>query len=51
MQESIRKQILNAVQRFTTEPLEDWVLDYPQQVSIQVLHLILSQEITDLLAR
>ena len=29
MQESVRKQMLNAVQRFTSEPLEDWVLDYP----------------------
>ena len=42
MKDSIRMSMKNAIERFPTEPLEEWVLDYPQQVSITVLHLILS---------
>lgn len=42
--------MLGSIQRFTQEPLEEWVLDYPQQISISVIHLILSQEITDILS-
>jgi hypothetical protein len=30
--------------------MEQWILDYPQQITISTLHLILSQEITDVLA-
>lgn len=42
--------MISSIQRFTQEPLEEWVLDYPQQISISVIHLILSQEITDILS-
>jgi len=39
----------SAIERFVTEPIEEWALDYPQQVSISVLSLILSHEITEIL--
>lgn len=49
MRMSIKKHMKNALLRFASQPIEEWVCDYPQQVSISVLHLIISQEITDTL--
>ena len=40
----------NGILRFSNQPIEEWVLDYPQQVAISVLHLILCQEIQDILS-
>lgn len=40
----------DSIENFMREPLEEWILDYPQQVAISTLHLILSQEINDILA-
>jgi hypothetical protein len=40
----------NAILRFANQPLEEWLGDYPQQVAISVLHLVISQEINDTLA-
>lgn len=49
MQDSLRKQMVDAIENFTQEPIEEWALDYPQQVTISTIHLILSQEINDIL--
>jgi hypothetical protein len=32
MQDSLRKQMIDAIENFLTEPIEEWVLDYPQQI-------------------
>ena len=42
MQDSLRKQMIDSIENFTSEPLEEWVLDYPQQVALSTMHLILS---------
>ena len=39
----------NAILRFANQPLEEWLGDYPQQVAISVIHLVISQEISDTL--
>lgn len=49
MQDSLRKQMIDSIENFTREPIEEWVLDYPQQIALSTMHLILSQEITDIL--
>ena len=51
MQDSLRKQMIDAIENFLTEPIEEWVLDYPQQICYQTLSLILSQEINDVLSK
>ena len=50
MRISVKKHIKNGILRFSNQPIEEWILDYPQQVSISVLHMILSQEINDILS-
>lgn len=30
MQDSLRRQMIDSIEHFTSEPLEEWVLDYPQ---------------------
>lgn len=49
MQATNRKLMKSAVEKFVSEPIEEWALDYPQQISISVLLLILSHEITEIL--
>lgn len=41
--------MLDSIENFMQEPLEEWVLDYPQQIALSTLHLILSQEVNDIL--
>ena len=50
MRMSIKKHMKNALLRFASQPIEEWVLDYPQQVAISVIHLVLAQEINDTLS-
>jgi len=50
MRVSVKKHMKNAILRFANQPLEEWLGDYPQQVAISVLHLVISQEINDTLA-
>ena len=50
MRLSVKKHMKNGILRFANQPIEEWILDYPQQVSISVLHLVLCQEIQDRLA-
>jgi len=50
MRLSVKKHMKNAILRFATQPIEEWIGDYPQQVAISVIHLIVSQEITDTLS-
>lgn len=38
-----------AVKSFATRSLDEWVLDYPQQVVLTTLRLVLSNEINDIL--
>jgi hypothetical protein len=49
MQDTMRKQMKYAVKSFSTRSLDEWVLDYPQQIIITALNLILSNEINDIL--
>lgn len=49
MQETISKQLTYAVSSFPHQPLDEWVLDYPQQIILTTLHLILSHEINEIL--
>ena len=49
MRVSVMKHMKNAILRFANQPIEEWIGDYPQQVAISVIHLIISQEITDTL--
>lgn len=46
MRVSVRKHMKNAILRFASQPLEEWIGDYPQQVAISVLHLVVSEEIS-----
>ena len=50
MRISVKKHMKNGILRFSNQPIEEWILDYPQQVAISVLHLILCQEINDILS-
>jgi hypothetical protein len=38
-----------AVTSFPNQSLDEWALDYPQQVVMSVLHLVLSHEINEVL--
>lgn len=49
MQETISKMLSYAVSSFPNLPLDEWILDYPQQIILSVLHLILSHEINEVL--
>jgi hypothetical protein len=49
MQFSMRKQMQYAVKSFATRALDEWVLDYPQQIVISSLNLVLTNEINDIL--
>lgn len=49
MQETISKMLSYAVSSFPNQALDEWVLDYPQQIILSVLHLILSHEINEVL--
>jgi hypothetical protein len=37
------------VSSFPTKPLDEWVLDYPQQIILTTLHLIFSHEVNEIL--
>ena len=50
MRIAVKKHMKNGILRFSNQPIEEWILDYPQQVSISVLHMVLCQEITDILS-
>ena len=50
MRLSVKKHMKNGILRFSNQPIEEWILDYPQQVAITVLHIVLCQEIQDRLA-
>ena len=49
MQETMRKQMQYAVKSFAARALDEWVLDYPQQVIVTTLNLVLTNEINDIL--
>jgi hypothetical protein len=49
MHDTISKMLSYAVSSFPNQPLDEWILDYPQQIIITVLHLILSHEISEVL--
>ena len=38
-----------AVSSFPNQAIDEWILDYPQQVVLTTIHLILSHEINELL--
>jgi hypothetical protein len=38
-----------AVSSFPTKPLDEWVLDYPQQIIMTTLHLVFSHEVNEIL--
>jgi len=40
--------INESVQSFQKRPLDEWILDYPQQIILTSIHLILTHEINDL---
>lgn len=49
MKESISKMLSFAVSTFPKQSLDEWVLDYPQQVIYTAVLLILTHEITELM--
>lgn len=48
MQETVGKLINYAVNTFPKQSLDEWILDYPQQVILTTIHLILTHEINEL---
>lgn len=50
MQETISKMLSYAVTSFPNTALDEWVLDYPQQIILTTLHLVLSHEINEIFA-
>ena len=49
MKESLSKMVSYAVTTFPKQSLDEWVLDYPQQVIYSAVLLILTHEITELM--
>ena len=49
MMESMRKQMQYAIKSFATRSLDEWLLDYPQQVVIATINLVLSNEVNGIL--
>jgi hypothetical protein len=45
----MQKQMQYAVKSFATRALDEWVLDYPQQVVVTTLNLVLTNEVNDIL--
>ena len=48
MQETVGKLINYAVSTFPKQSLDEWILDYPQQIILTTIHLILTHEINEL---
>lgn len=48
-QETIGKLIGHAVSSFPKQPLDEWIIDYPQQTILSTIHLILTHEINEML--
>lgn len=48
MQETVGKMINYAVNSFPKQSLDEWILDYPQQIILTTIHLILTHEINEL---
>ena len=49
MQQVVAKLITLAINSFTNASLEEWVLDFPLQVILTAVHMIITHEITELL--
>lgn len=49
MQQAVAKLITLAINSFTNASLEEWVLDFPLQVILTAVHMIITHEITELL--
>ena len=49
MNETMKSQMQYAVKSFATRALDEWVLDYPQQIVMTTLNLVLTNEINDIL--
>lgn len=49
MQKTISTSISNAIGTFTKSALEDWILDFPLQVTLTSIHMIITHEISELL--
>lgn len=48
-QETVSKMIGYAVSSFPKQPLDEWIVDYPQQTILSTIHLILTHEINEML--
>jgi hypothetical protein len=48
-QETVGKLIGHAVSSFPKQPLDEWIIDYPQQTILSTIHLILTHEINEML--
>jgi hypothetical protein len=48
-QETVGKLIGHAVSSFPRQPLDEWIIDYPQQTILSTIHLILTHEINEML--
>lgn len=48
-QETVSKMIGYAVSSFPKQPLDEWIIDYPQQTILSTIHLILTHEINEML--
>ena len=49
MNETMKNQMQYAVKSFATRALDEWVLDYPQQIVMTTLNLVLTNEVNDIL--
>ena len=50
MKDTLSKLIQKAVNDFPKQHLDEWILDFPQQIIYSSIYLILTHEIDDLLA-
>lgn len=48
-QETVSKMIGYAVSSFPKQPLDEWIIDYPQQTILNTIHLILTHEVNEML--
>jgi hypothetical protein len=49
MQNTVMDKIQKGLAAFPNESLEEWILDYPLQVIITSLHLIVTHEIYEMI--
>ena len=49
MQQTVKSRVNKAIQNFPNYSLDEWIMDYPDQIVITSLHLIITHEIYEMI--